>query len=210
MSVQEAVLLGLEQTLNRVLALDSYTAERLAAFHGKVIGFEIRGFGFSLYLVPGASGRVQLFSRIEGEPDCLTRGAPLDLLNAAFADRKEDALFSGRLEIRGDTQLAHRFSELLVSLDIDWEEQLAKLAGDPVAHEAGRAFASTGRWAARAARVSGQDLGEYLQEEARLLPTRYEVEEWQDGVDNIREDLDRLEARIARLERNLGSSGGGR
>lgn len=202
MSVQEAVLLGLEETLNLVLALDPHTAERLAAFHGKVVGFEIKGLDQRFFLVPGARGHLQLFSHIEGEPDCLTRGAPLDLMRAAFVpNKKEEALFGGRVEILGDTNLAHRFSELLAGLDLDWEEALSRFVGDAIAHETGRTVDAAMRWSGRSLDIARQDLGEYLQEEARVLPTRFEVEEWQDDIDRLRDDVERLEARIARLER---------
>ena len=100
------------------------------------------------------------------------RGAPLDLVRSALSERKEDALFSGRVEIRGDTDLAHRFSAVLADLDIDWEEQLSRLTGDVVAHEAGKAArASRTLGRPRTGDITRQNLREYLQEEARLLPT---------------------------------------
>ncbi|NCC30261.1 MAG: sterol-binding protein, partial [Gammaproteobacteria bacterium] len=45
------------------------------------------------------------------------------------------------------------------------------------------------------------DLQEYLQEEARLTPTRYEVEAYLTQVDILRDDVERAEARIERLVR---------
>ena len=41
---------------------------------------------------------------------------------------------------------------------------------------------------------------EFLQEEGRDVPTRVEVEEFLEGVDHLRDDADRLEARLTRLE----------
>ena len=43
-------------------------------------------------------------------------------------------------------------------------------------------------------------MAEYLQEEGRDLPTRTEVEEFLSGVDQLRDDAERLEARLARVE----------
>ena len=137
---------------------------------------------------------------LEGEPDCLVRGTPLDLARSVLAEHKEDALMSGRVEIRGSTDLAHRFSRALGDLDIDWEEQLAKVVGDVAAHETGDAVRSAGGWASRTGAVTEENLREYLQEEARLLPTRYEITEWQDEVDRLRDDVERLAARVARLQ----------
>jgi len=48
-------------------------------------------------------------------------------------------------------------------------------------------------------------MGEYLTEESRDLPARPEVEDWIAQVDRLREDADRLEARLALLERRHGT-----
>lgn len=207
MSVEQAALLGMEQVINQVLDLDPRSKQRLLKFHGSVIGFEIMGLGFKFCFVPDHRGRVQVLSGSELSPDCLMRGTPLDLANTLLQERKEDALFSGRIEVRGDTDLAHRFSDIMNTLNIDWEEQLAKLVGDVAAHETGKAVRSAERWAGRTAQISEQNLQEYLQEEARVVPTRYEVNEWQDEVDRLRDDVERMEARVARLEKRSEGSG---
>ncbi|HEX5514246.1 MAG TPA: sterol-binding protein, partial [Gammaproteobacteria bacterium] len=45
------------------------------------------------------------------------------------------------------------------------------------------------------------NLGEYLTEEARQLPPAAEVAGFLDDIDRLRQDTDRLTARIERLER---------
>lgn len=203
MPAQQAALLGLEAALNRLLRLDPGAAAALSRFHGRAVGIEVLGLGLALFFIPDAGGRLQVLADIEGEPDSLIRGTPLDLARSALAGRKEDALFAGRVEIRGDTDLAQRFTGVLGALDIDWEEQLAQLTGDVVAHEAGRAARTAGQWTGRTGRIAAQDLREYLQEELRVLPTGYEVTEWLDEVDRLRDDVERAAARIARLEAAL-------
>ena len=44
-------------------------------------------------------------------------------------------------------------------------------------------------------------MAEYLTEESRDLPARPEVELLLEGIDRLREDVDRFEARLALLER---------
>ncbi len=59
-------------------------------------------------------------------------------------------------------------------------------------------------WARRARRTAGENIAEYLQEEGRDLVTKTEMEEFLRGVDEVREAVDRIEARlIERLERPL-------
>jgi ubiquinone biosynthesis protein UbiJ len=43
-------------------------------------------------------------------------------------------------------------------------------------------------------------VAEYLQEEGRDVPTRVEVEEFLEAVDQLREATDRLDARLSRAE----------
>ncbi len=107
--------------------------------------------------------------------------------------RKEDALFSGQVEIEGDTALAQRFGDFMAGLEIDWEEQLSRLTGDYVAHAVGTRLRAAGRWGQGSLATLGQDLKEYLQEEGRLLPTRYELDQFLAAVDRLRD------ARVERL-----------
>ena len=132
----------------------------------------------------------------------LEQGAsPLDLVRASVKEQGHAQLFAGNVRVDGDTGVAQRFSDALGGLDIDWEEQLSKLTGDVFAHELGRGLRGARRESERVGRSMRDNLSEYLTEEARVLPHRYEVEDFIVDVDALRDDADRLEARIARLEK---------
>ena len=45
-----------------------------------------------------------------------------------------------------------------------------------------------------------QNIGEYLQEESRAVPTREEVEIFRSQVDGLRDDVARFEARLTAIE----------
>jgi ubiquinone biosynthesis protein UbiJ len=120
--------------------------------------------------------------------------------------RRSDQLFSGAVEIQGDSELGHRFGNLLGELDIDWEEHLSKLTGDLLAHQTGNLVRGVGAWGHAARASLAQDLPEYLQEELRLLPSRIEVEEFLAEVDHLRDDAERLEQRIRRLTAGRGAA----
>ena len=197
-----ATLAVLEATINQLLALDQEGTGRLAPLAGRIIALEFKGFGNRLYFIPGAGG-LQLFATYDAAPDCLLRGTPLALAAMGLSHRQEDALFAGQVEIEGDTALAHRFGAALAGLEIDWEEQLARLTGDPLAHALGQRARLIGRWGERSVDTLGQDLKEYLQEEGRLLPSRYELEAFLSSVDRLRDDGERLAARVARLRHRL-------
>jgi ubiquinone biosynthesis protein UbiJ len=195
-------LAALEAAINGLLSLDPEGAAGLTSLEGRVLAFEFMGFGNRLYFIPG-QGRLQVFGAYDAEPDCLLRGTPVALATLGMAHAKEDALFNGQVEIEGDTALAHRFGNLLANLDIDWEEQLARLTGDPFAHALGSRVRSVSRWGQGSLATLGQDFTEYLQEEGRLLPSRYELESFLTEVDRLRDDGERLAARVNRLRRHL-------
>jgi ubiquinone biosynthesis protein UbiJ len=201
MTMRDLALEALEQGLNRIIELDPEASRQLATLHGRLIRVDLKGTGIQLNFVPGHDGRLQLLGNIEGAPDSTLSGSPLDLIRAGDSSEGSKQLFSGRVHIDGDSQSAHRFSEALASLDIDWEEQLSHLTGDIAAHEIGRGVRAALHEGKRVAVTGRENLSEYLTEEARLLPHRLEIEDFLAGVDVLRDDSERLAARIALLEK---------
>jgi len=201
MTIRDLALESIERACNAVIALDPESGRKLATLHGKVVRIALTGVGIELNFVPGHDGRVQLLGSIEGEPDATLRGSPIDLLRASDRDDGHAQLFAGHVQIDGDTGVAQRFSDALGGLDIDWEEQLSAYTGDALAHEIGRGTRNARHEAGRLGRSARDNLSDYLTEEARLLPHRYEVEDFLADVDTLRDDVDRLEARITLLEK---------
>ncbi|MGD8587887.1 MAG: SCP2 sterol-binding domain-containing protein [Chromatiales bacterium] len=205
MTISSAALDTFEQLLNRAIRLDPQGLARLAPMHGRVIKFDLIGVGRCFYLIPDPCG-VQIYQHCEGDADCVLRGTPLDLARMRSSRASADQLFSGSVEIIGDSALAQQFAEALFGLDIDWEEQLSRLTGDVLAHEIGHLGRGLFRWGERVRKTAGLNLKEYLQEELRMLPTREEIEPLLADIDHLRDDVERLSARIERLQRHLDSS----
>lgn len=203
MTVTAAAQASLEGLLNWAIRKDPEAFTHLDGVHGKIICIELIGLGQQLYLIPNPSG-IQLLGDIEGEADCTIRGTPWSLARMGGEQSGSDQLFSGDVEISGDTQLAQHFSHFMNTLEIDWEEQLSKLTGDVVAHEVGNLLRGFSEWGQDQLTTSRLNLQEYLTEELRLLPSRCEVEEFLADVDTLRDDLDRLDARIGLLRQQAG------
>lgn len=197
---------AVEAACNGALALDPEVRARMVALSDKVIAVELSGLGLSLYFLPHAQG-VQVLGHYDGEPDTLLRGAPLSLLRLAMSAAPSDELFAGGVELRGDTDAGHAFQDILRALRLDWEELLARVAGDEVAHQTGRAVRAAGAQAQHTAQTLEADVREYLSEESGLLVNRHEIDAFLDAVDTARSDADRLEARLRRLETALAGKG---
>ena len=204
--IPDGLLAVIEQALNHYIELDPEGAAAFAALEGRIIAIELKGFGTRVTVIPSAR-RLQLFGDYGAEPDCLIRGTPLGLARLGMAERKESQIASGEVEITGDTVLAQAFSSALAGLDVDWEEQLARVIGDPFAHQIGNQVRAAAQWGQQTGESLTLDLREYLQEEARLLPTGYEITAFLTQVDILRDDVERAEARIERLARQWSETG---
>ncbi|GGB98277.1 sterol-binding protein [Marinobacterium zhoushanense] len=185
-----------EQSLNRILAQDPVTLDRLGELGGKVVAIEASLPAFTLYLLPHSEG-IDLLGQFAGEPDVTLSGDALSLGRLPIAGN--EVLFGRGVELRGDAALAHRLQNILADTRIDWEAWLGNLLGDTAGHEAARLLRALGGYGRDSARSLVLNTQEYLQEEARLLPTRVEIDIYLDEVDELRDAVDRLEARINRL-----------
>lgn len=189
---------NLESVFNRYLALDPDAGTRLQPLDGRTIALELRGFDLVVCLRI-ADGHVSVVPEPDTEADTTLRGTPLGFARLGLGGDSTDTLFSGEVSISGDVEAGQAFKAVLDELDIDWEEQLAGLTGDMVAHQLGNAARTAGNWLRQGGTTLEQNLGEYLQEELRVTPTRIEIENFIADVDRLRMDLERLEARIRRL-----------
>ena len=111
----------------------------------------------------------------------------------------DKALLEGAVTIVGDTETAQQFQEILSGSDWDWEEQLSHVTGDVLAHQTGKLVRQAKQFARDSRESLQHDISEYLQEEARLLPPRTEMQYFLEGVDELRAATDRLAARVHRL-----------
>jgi ubiquinone biosynthesis protein UbiJ len=195
----DALLAAAEAAVNRVLALDPEGAARLTKVQGQLLEVVLTGFGTRIYVMPGES-RLFLYASYEAPPDCVVHGSPIALLGMVTAEHREDAVFAGSIRIEGDNRLAQTLGEVFQGLDIDWEEQLSKLLGDTLAHQLMDRVRAGERWAARSRGITRENLREYLQEEAAVVPSRQELDAFLAAVDTLRDDVERLAARVERLE----------
>ena len=191
-------LLG--RLLDAAIDLDPETRAALAGLSGKVVDFEIIGAGALRLRIDGERVRVEPGDGTAAA-DVTIRGAPLSLLRFLFAGDRETLILGEEVGLRGDVALATRLQRIVARMDLDLEEALAHRIGDAPAHELFRGMRGLGGWMRDAGSALLADASEYLHYEAGLAPTRGEAERFAHAVDDLRDDVERLEARTARLER---------
>lgn len=192
----------LESLLNRNIAASSTARALCRRLDAKVLALHVEGMPLSIYFRSHGE-QMSLDTKFDGTPNATLSGTPLSLLRMA-GPAPEAALRTGSVHIHGDAEVAQTFSELLKQARPDLEEELSRVIGDVAAHQVGNVARSAIGFAKKAADTFAQNLSEYLQEEGRDAPSRTEADEFISGVDKLRDDVDRFEARLGLLERKRG------
>ncbi len=187
----------IENILNRGLPRSPRAQQLCAELAGRRIAIEAPAMARLLVESTGNSLRI---TRGNLPADAEVIGGPLSLL-ALGAAAADEPLSRQEVEVRGDAELAQKFRELARLLRPDPEEELSLLIGDVAAHRIGRLTRGAMQWSRDAAATLLQDVGEYFSHERGDLISREEGEQFLRGVDALREDTDRLEARIELLQR---------
>ncbi len=190
----------IEAVLNRQAAASPRAGELLAGLAGRRLLVTVRHTPWRVTL--HSDGKALLLSRdAGGDSDATISGSPLNLL-ALAGDSPEAVIRRGDVTIEGDAQVANQFRELGALLRPDLEEELSRIVGDVPAHQLGIVARTSLNWLRQGARTAGNNVAEYLAHERRDLVPRAEAAEFLHGVDQLRESVDRLEARIAALPFN--------
>ena len=198
MNPLEAALRPVASVLNRNIRETTPAHELCDKLDGAVIAVRVKDTALATYFVIN-DGVLELTTDFEDEPDVLISGSLFTLARMA-GESGPGALRKGELEMAGDAHTAERFQRLLALARPDIEEELSGLVGDVAAHRIGEVARGVGNWARDARATMGTNIREYLQEESRDVPSRYEVERFAAQIDTLRDDVDRLSARIARLQ----------
>ena len=188
-------MLILETVINRYLALDPELLNKLADFEGKVVKLEITGVNKELYMFPGARG-IQVSTEHDGAADTVLRGAPVSLFKMGLVSNAANMLLKGEVEISGDTRLGHQFKNVFSQMDIDWSAPLASLFGDSISFQLQQSGKNISRWGIGIAKSFSMSFSEYLQEESQDAVTETELNIFNESVDQLRDDVDRLQAKI--------------
>jgi ubiquinone biosynthesis protein UbiJ len=172
--------------------------ELLAALEGRSLNVNVKFTPWSA-AARASGGRLLLAKKADAAADVNISGTPLSLL-ALSREVPADVIRRGDVRLDGDGEVAERFQELLALLRPDLEEELAQIIGDVPAHGVASLVGKVMGYGRSVARTQVQNVGEYLAHESGDLVPRAEASAFMTGVDALREQADRLAARVATLE----------
>lgn len=181
------------RALNHLLQSEPWARERLAPFAGETLAmqatplpelrFTIAGGGCLQEAAAGAAATLT----VKLKPGAL-----------AAAARGEEHLLR-EVDISGNARLASELMFLARHLRWDAEEDLSKVLGDVMAHRIVGTLRHVAAWHRDAAARLAEGLVEYAVDEKGMLARREELAALALAQAQLRDALDRLEARISRL-----------
>jgi ubiquinone biosynthesis accessory factor UbiJ len=199
---------ALDLLLARAISDSPRARELIAALEGHRITLQIQGTPWAPTLESNGAG-LRTVSLEPGErADALVSGAPLSLLALSGAEAQA-VIQRGDVRIEGDVEIAQQFRELAVLLKPELETLLSGPLGRSGAHVLTRGLRGAAAWTRASLWTGVQNLSEFLAHESGDLVSRSEAEHVLRGVDELREQLDRVEARTAQLELKTGKFPGG-
>ncbi|WP_133501583.1 ubiquinone biosynthesis accessory factor UbiJ [Cognatilysobacter terrigena] len=191
---------ALEAALNRALALDPDTRDGLRNLDGRRLVVRLATPPLALQItVDGERLRVGPVDDAN-EADLSVRATIGGLIAQLPFMRRDDAPAVGAMRIEGDADLARRLQRLAERFDPDWQQPFVAAFGDVIGVQVAQLFASTLRTAKTAAGVLATNAADYVQHETQDVVGRDELAAFYDDIDTLRDDVERLAARIARLQ----------
>jgi ubiquinone biosynthesis accessory factor UbiJ len=198
---------ALEAALNRALALDPDTREALRGLDGQRVALTLEAPALALQIrVDGTRLQVGPVDTAQ-EPDLAVRStlgglfAQLPLL----AQARRGGSPGGRVRVSGDAELARRLQQLAARFDPDWQRPFTQVFGDVLGVQLANAARSALQQAQRGAQDLARSAAEFVTEESRDVVPRAELEAFYDDVDAVRDDVERLAARVTRLQPGRGA-----
>ncbi len=188
----------LQAALNHLIRAEPWAQQQLVPHAGKLIAARIAPFSEGWLLIQ-ADG--MLADVVPGEAQAnlsvsLAAGRAL----RAMGDR---ASLEQAMRIEGEPALEQAMRTLVRSLRWDIEEDLSKWVGDAAAHRIISGGRRTRDWYRGGVARAGQNLGEYLTEEQRLVVSQLQLANFAEDVRQCDQRLQALEQRVTALEQRL-------
>ena len=209
---------ALETALDRALALDPDTRAALQPLDGRSVTLALAASAgaptpaLALRLTVDGE-RLRVGPAGESAPDLAVRSTLGGMLSFGMravlpkllgtASDEADGPPVGAMRIEGDAELARRLQRLAERFDPDWQKPFADVFGEVLGVQIANGVAAALRGVRDGGRRFAETAAEYVTEESRDVVPRAELDAFHDDVDTLRDDAERLAARIARVKKRI-------
>lgn len=195
-TLNTAALSAAEALVQRVLRYDPASRLALSKLEGQVLALQFTQPEWTVYLLPGEAG-LSFSSHWEGDIQSRLTGPLKNFIGLARGE--QTSLAGSGVQLEGSTHLVQSLQRIMGQLDIDWEEALSEVLGDVLGHQSAELLRSGGRWLKARDTQARRLIGEFITQEAGLVPGRAELDSFYREVDDLALRLERTEARVEHL-----------
>ncbi|MEY3651177.1 MAG: hypothetical protein RLZZ351_542 [Pseudomonadota bacterium] len=186
----------LTRMLNHLITQNNWARGELQPFSGQTVTIHLGPTNANLTILENGGLAMAGESALSDASISLSPSLALRIL-------AKDVSASNQVQITGNTELAKALAKVLQGMRWDYEEDLSKIIGDIPATQA-NAFAKKTFSEAKSKVINMTEmLTEYWQEENPLIAKKRHVEAFVKDVDQLRDDVERLEKRIEKLKHAL-------
>lgn len=194
---------ALEIALNQLLALDPDTQADLSRLAGRRISLALEAPALALEISVD-NGQLRVGPVQAEEADLGIRTSLSGALSQLPFLRAANAAPVGKVRINGDAELARTLQQLAKNFDPDWEKPFAEAFGSIIGPQLARGLREAFQHGATLAKKFGRDAADFVTEESRDVLGKAELAAFNDDVDSLRDDAERLIARVDRLRERTG------
>lgn len=189
----------LEKAINSALSLDEHMHDKLLALHPKTLQVIIMPLRVSFY-IQFFNGQMRLLTKSDTPADTIIQSSPIGLIRLSLLPAsKTRSLFNDRIQMTGDITLGQQVKQLFDEIDIDWEGHLARFTGDVAAYQISTLVRKGLDFGHHFNQSMHFSLNEYVHEELRFFPTKAELNDFFNDVDELSLATERAEAHIKQL-----------
>lgn len=190
----------LQTNINALLAHDKITQEKLNTLMGKTVAIELSNLDCVIY-IDFEQDIFYLDTEKHREPILTLKGTPSAFLR--LMQQSQAYAVTQAIQIEGDLHVAQMLQKIARNLNIDWVEIIAPYTGDVIAEGVDKSARGIHRWWKTTRTALWENTADYVQDEAQLVVSRVEVENFVEDVFALRQSLDRLALRIARIKQQV-------
>ena len=190
----------LEVALNRTLRLEPEVLADFAPLEGQVLALTVDGLNWDFFIECMPTG-VRVLPTFERAADAHLHGGAIGYAQLARQLKTGETTLPPGVSVDGDAELLRRFTRLIARIGFDPAELIAKFTGDGAAQRLVGGLKDLFGWGSQSAKTLGLNTAEYLREETYDLARKIDAEEWSQSIETLRDDVERLDARVKRLER---------
>jgi len=198
-SIKSNIAGAIEIALNRVLPFDPESSTKLSTIKNKVIALCLTDWQLDLYFLPQQHSFLVL-SSFQGDADVKLEGKSWDFFSLGLNQIANDTHeLESNIRFEGDIATGQKFEALFKNLNIDWEEIIATHTDDFFAHHATTAVKKVSGWLSEILDSSQDNFSEYIREEIKITPSKIEVQNFFDDLEELNRHTENLVQRFNHL-----------